>query len=151
MQDNALSVTVAFPAASATAYVSAIDLGVVAPGTNFLASNAWRLGRIRVKVPTLANHTDVTANGPITFTLQDALVTGVGVGTGATSTVGAYANTNPLVQYSLAGVATTGSLAKTFDIPIPPTIRGPFRIAIATGSAAGDNTASALTVDWTWE
>lgn len=149
MQDAQLSVTTSFPAANANVNTPAFDLGVIPPGTNENPQNSWRLGRFRINYPALATHISTSNN--ITFTLQDALVTATQVGTGATSTVGTYANTNPLIQASLPGVPTTGSAAGFLDLPIPPRLRGPVSVQCAVPTGDGTFTAFTFTVSWTLE
>lgn len=160
MQDLQLTpVAVNFPLAGVTVNTQAIDLG---PDGNY--SNAWRLGQVIINVPALPNNTDSTKT--FTFTIQDAanVSQGIPLGSGSPPAIGTFANTNPLIQGSVAGVASTGSLATTLRLPLPPGgpplinggsivkgLRGPFRIACAAASGIGDCSALTFTVAWAFE
>lgn len=160
MQDLQLTPAVVnFPAAGVTVNTQAVDLG---PDGNY--SNAWRLGQVVISVPALPNNTDNTKS--YTFTIQDAanVSQGIPLGSGSPPALGAFANTNPLIQGSVVGVASTGSLATTLRLPLPPGgpptianasavkgLRGPFRIACAASSGIGDSTALTFTVSWAFE
>lgn len=132
MKDKALHLDIAFPAAgSAALNTGTLDLGVDVSGF----SDQWRLGRLKVAVPALPNNADNTKT--ITLDLQDS-----GDG-GAT-----FANTQPRIQVTIPGVATTGSPATNVDVPLPPGLRGPIQLAVAVPAGAGDNTQSVGTADW---
>ena len=131
MKDAALHLEVYLPAANASVSVAPMDLGVDQPGF----SDNWRAGRVRVAWPALPNHTDPTKN--ITVSLQDS------GDNGAT-----FANTSPLIQVSIPGVASTGAAAGSVDCPLPPGLRGPLGLLVATPAGDGDNTAGLLTADW---
>lgn len=131
MKDAALHLEVYAPAAGNNASIAPMDLGVDQPGF----SDNWRLGRLRVAYPAMPNHTDPTKS--ITVTLQDS------GDNGAT-----FANTSPLIQVSIPGVAATGSAAGYVDCPLPPGLRGPLGLSVAAPAGDGDNTAALLTADW---
>jgi hypothetical protein len=131
MKDKALHLEGYFPAANASITISPLDLGVDQPGF----SDNWRLGRLRVSWPALPNHTNTSLN--LTVTVQDSGDNGV-----------TYANTNPLIQVSIPGVATNGAAAGYVDAPLPPGLRGPVALVIAAPAGDGDNTAALCSVDW---
>lgn len=134
MKDQALHLELYLPAAGATADSGALDIGVDI--SNF--SDQWRQGRLRVVIPALPNHTDTTKT--ITVTLQDSADGG-----------NTFAQTVPAVQIQLAGVASTGSALTSVDCPLPPGLRGPFRIEAVVPAGDGNNTAALVTADWVLE
>src|SRR5580693_7918467 len=97
MLEGTLHLQQYLPAAGATVVTGVLDLHV--DGDSF--GNAWRLGRIRVGIPALPNH--VTPADVITVSMQQ------------TPNGGALANTVPLIQVQIPGVAVTGSLAAIVD------------------------------------
>lgn len=131
MKDKALHLEVYAPAANASVSIAPMDLGVDQPGF----SDNWRQGRVRIAWPALPNLTDSTKT--ITVTLQDS------GDNGAT-----YANTAPLIQVQIPGVATNGAAANYVDCPLPPGLRGPLGLLVAVPAGAGDNTAALITADW---
>ena len=103
MKDAKFNLTLALPAANANNNT----------GNNFLGTdgdfdNKWRLGYVEIDVPALSDHTNNSVN--VLFTLQSS-TDGVN-----------FANTNPLIQCSVTGVASTGSAATTFRAPLPPRV-----------------------------
>lgn len=131
MKDKTLSVDGYLPAAGATLNTDLIDLQTegTSPGNN------WRLGRLKVKVGAAVNHTDATKT--ITATLQDS------ADGGAT-----FAETVPTIQGKLIGVAVNGSVETVIDFPLPPSLRGPVRVALTVPAGDGDNTGVPVNVDW---
>lgn len=105
MKDAALSFTKALPNTGANNNTGSIDLVPEAAG--FL-TNQWRLGYIQVSVPALTDHTNTSVTN--TLTLQDS------------ADNGNWANTNPLVQITIVGVAN-GPAATTYKVPMPPGVR----------------------------
>lgn len=130
-KDKALHLEAYLPAAGASLSIAPLDLGVDTP----FASDNWRLGKIRVSWPALPNHTNASLS--ITATLQDS-------NNGGTS----YANTSPLIQVQIPGVANTGAVAGYVDVPLPPGVRGVVGLLIATPAGDGDNTGALLQADW---
>ncbi len=131
MKDKALHLEVYMPAANANVSINPMDLGVDQPGF----SDNWRAGRVRIAWPALPNHSNSSLT--ITATIQDS------ADGGAT-----YANTAPLIQVQIVGVATNGAAAGYVDCPLPPGLRGPAGLLVAVPTGAGDNTAALLTADW---
>jgi hypothetical protein len=140
-QDAVLSISKALPAAAANNTTDGLDLSAVGG-----YSDMWRLGYILVSVPALANHTDSTK----TITL-DMYVAPPGV-TGVWPPIpGSYAVTSPLIEVQVPGVASTGSLATTVKVPIPPGTVGFIRFLQTVPSGDGNNTASSVTYTWVFE
>ena len=129
MRDSELTVTMALPAANASNTSPTLDLHV--DGDNPF-NNTWRLGRIRAIVPALPNHT----TGNITLTLQQQPTAG-----------GADANTQPLIQAVIAGIAG-GTAAMTIDFPLPPSLDGPLNFFQSVAAGDGNNTAASITYVW---
>ena len=136
MKDTQLHLEIYLPAAGTNETIGALDIGVDNP--NF--SDQWREGRLRVAWPALPNFTSNADT--ITVTLQDSM---------ASSNPLSFANTVPLIQASIAGVANTGAPAGFVDCPLPPGLRGPIQLLIAATANAGNNTAALLTADWLLE
>ena len=151
MQDAALSSTQALPAASGTVYSGVFDLVLLTKGTNFSASNNWRLGRFRLSIQAAANNTSSSHNYQFSVYDAAAVATTGTCPTATAGTLGAFAVLNPSAIYTLAGVASTGSLATVVDIWLPIRPRGPLEIACTATSGTGDNTAKTWTVSWVWE
>jgi hypothetical protein len=136
MKDTQLHLETYLPAANASTTIGIMDIGV--DNANF--SDQWREGRLRVAWPALPNFTSNADS--ITVTLQDSE---------ASSNPLAFANTVPLIQASIAGVANTGAPSGYVDCPLPPGLRGPIQLLIAATANAGNNTAALLTADWLLE
>lgn len=131
MLDATLHVETYLPAAGATAVSGTIDLHV--DGDSY--GNAWRKGRIRVTIPALPNHTDSTKT--ILLDMQQQPAAG-----------GAFANTAPLIEVQVPGVASTGSAAATVDCPMPPLLTGPIRFNMTVPAGDGNNTGGLIQFDW---
>ena len=136
MKDTQLHLEIYLPAAGTNETIGVMDIGVDNP--NF--SDQWREGRLRIAWPALPNFTSNTDT--ITVTLQDSM---------ASASPLSFANTVPLIQASIAGVANTGAPAGFVDCPLPPGLRGPIQLLIAATANAGNNTAALLTADWLLE
>ena len=129
MKDAIYSLTKALPNASANNDTNVIDLNIdAAPNAGGQSkSNKWRLAYVEIDVPALGDHTDPTKSN--TFTLYHS----------ATNAVGAV--TNPLIQASVPGVASSGSAATTLRVPLPPGVLRyiSFRQAVPSGGGTGSN------------
>ena len=136
MKDTQLHLEIYLPAAGTNETIGIMDIGVDNP--NF--SDQWREGRLRIAWPALPSFTSNTDT--ITVTLQDSE---------ASSNPLAFANTVPLIQASITGVASTGPAAAYIDCPLPPGLRGPIQLLVSATANAGNNTAALLTADWLLE
>ncbi len=136
MKDLQLHLEIYLPAAGTSETIGVMDIGVDNP--NF--SDQWREGRLRIAWPALPNFTSNADT--ITVTLQDSE---------ASSSPLSFANTVPLIQASITGVANTGVAAGYIDCPLPPGLRGPIQLLIAATANAGNNTSALLTADWLLE
>jgi hypothetical protein len=125
IRDGNFVQTKAFPAAAATNYATAFDLGAAADG------NDTRLYALEIAIPALANNTDNSKT--ILLTLQDS------------ADNSSFANVAPLVQIQIPGVTTTGSAAVTYVIYLPPSIRKYVRFSQVVAVGGGDNAASEVT------
>lgn len=125
LRDAALSVTKAFPAASANHNTPTIDLGAALDAV---------LERIELELvlPALANNID-TAHG-ITAKFQDS------------ADNSSYADITTLATVSLAGVTTSGSVLKTTVVKLPSHTRRYVQANLAASSGAGNNTAASATL-----
>jgi hypothetical protein len=106
VQDAALSIAQALPAAGANVTTPILDLQAVSPN-----SNAWRLGRIQVAVPALPEN----VGAGITVALQAAgpLLTAGAASIAPNSAVpGAFVTPVCAQTITVAGVAGTGSPAQ---------------------------------------
>jgi len=113
--------------AAGTNYSAVIDLGTAS------TSQMWRLGYVKLSVPALPNAVTTATN--MSFTLQTS------------SDNSTWANTVPLIQANLAGVASTGTGATNFYLPLPPVmVKRYIRIAQGAPSTVGDNTAKTNTI-----
>jgi hypothetical protein len=106
LKDAQFTVSLALPNTGANNNTASLNFNPELAG--FL-TNQWRLGYWAVAVPALADHTNTSVNN--TLTLQDSAD-----GTN-------FANTSPLVQIQVPGVASTGSAAATVKVPNTPGIR----------------------------
>ena len=122
MKDASKQVTKALPNASANNNTNTIDLGVERP-----FDSKFRLAYVLVSVPALTDHVDSTKSD--TFVMQDS------------ADDSSYANTNPAITCSVPGVASTGSLATTFKVPLPPGVRRyvQFTQTVPSGGGTGSN------------
>ena len=117
VQDAALSINQALPAAGANVTTPILDLQAVSPN-----SNAWRLGRILVAVPALPENT----GAGITVALQAAppsLVAGAASIAPQTAVPGAFVTPTCAQTVTIAGVAGAGSAAQYayFTLAFDPT------------------------------
>jgi hypothetical protein len=136
MKDTQLHLEIYLPAAGTSETIGVMDINV--DNANF--SDQWREGRLRIAWPALPNFTSNADT--ITVTLQDSQ---------ASSSPLAFANTLPLIQASISGVANTGPAAGFIDCPLPPGLRGPIQLLVAATANAGNNTAALLSADWLLE
>ena len=136
MKDTQLHLEIYLPTAGTSETIGVMDIGV--DNVNF--SDQWREGRLRIAWPALPNFTSNADT--ITVTLQDSQ---------ASLSPLVFANTVPLIQASIAGVANTGPAAGFIDCPLPPGLRGPIQLLIAATANAGNNTGALLTADWLLE
>ena len=120
LRDANFATTKAFPAANATNYADAFDLGAAAGGVD------TRLFAFEIVIPAMPANTDNTKTA--TLTLQDS----------ADGTT--FANVAPLVQAQIVGVTSTGSAAVTYRIYLPPGIKQYVRFAQNVVTGGGDNT-----------
>ena len=104
MKDSKFTLTKALPNANASNLTASMDLNIEVP-----FDNKFREAYVLVTVPALSDHTDSTKTD--TLTLQDS------------ADNSSFANTAPLIQVQIAGVATTGSAATTVKVPLPPGVR----------------------------
>lgn len=108
MKDALLNLVKALPNAAANNNTASLDLTVsTSAGTG--RPNEWRKGFIQVDVPALSDHTNTSVNNLIT--LQDS------------ADNGNWSNTSPLIQIAVPGVASTGSVAASIKVPLPPGVR----------------------------
>jgi len=123
IRDAKNSVTKALPAANATNQSGTIDLG---PGPYHPEGLM-----LEIAIPALANNIDSTKS--VTIKLQDSAddIT--------------YADVDALISTTVAGVASTGSAAKTVTIHLPPNVRRYIQFNQAVVTGGGDNTASSVT------
>ena len=136
MKDTQLHLEIYLPAAGASETIGPMDIGVDNP--NF--SDQWRQGRLRIVWPALPNF--ISNADSISVTLQDSV---------ASSSPLVFANTVPLIQTNITGVANTGPSAGFVDCPLPPGLRGPIQLLITATANAGNNTMALLTADWLLE
>jgi|SRR6185369_1959097 len=108
MKDAGLQFTKALPNAAANNNTAAIDLNVSTTPTGN-RSIEHRLVHVEVSYPALSDHTNTSVTNLVT--LQDS------------SDNSTFTNTAPLVQCQVAGVASTGSVATTFKVPLPPAVK----------------------------
>jgi hypothetical protein len=136
LKDALLNVSKYLPAAAAANQSPTIDLGSVVAGEP-------KLLEIEVSVPALPNNTDNTKT--ITLRLQDSAddVTYADVGVEAAAGVGDA----PRIECRLAGVTTTGSVAKIFRVALPSTARRYLQFTQTVASGGGDNTAALVTYE----
>lgn len=125
IRDVNLTVSKALPAAAATNYSNAIDLGDQAPGIKL---DDWQ---IEVAVPALASLADAKT---YIATLQDS-ADGV--------TFADVPSLNPITRLGAGGV---GAAAKTQLYPVPKDLNRYIRVKSVVLAAGGDNTASSVTL-----
>lgn len=120
IRDTNLLVSKALPAAAATNYSDAIDLGDQAPG---LKLKSWQ---IEVAIPALPSLVDAKT---YTGTLQDSADNAT------------FADVVVLAPIVLTGAGGAGAAAKTQLYPLPKDIRRYLRLKNVVLTAGGDNTA----------
>lgn len=132
--DLNLSVTQALPAAGAAVTTGVLDFQSIAPN-----GDAWRLGRILVKVPAIAGN---VANG-ITIAVQAANADLTQGATGIAPllpTPAAFATPAVAQTLTIAAVAGTGSAAGNYYLTVPLDAYGnPYQFAqfvITAGAGA---------------
>ena len=106
MIENALTLAKALPNSNVNNNTAALDINPEAAG--FL-TNQWRMGYVAVAFPALSDHTNTSITNLVT--LQDS------------ADGNNFANTAPLIQVQVVGVASTGSVATTYKVPLPPGVR----------------------------
>jgi hypothetical protein len=106
VKDSAFSLSQALPNANSNNNTAALDLNPEASG--FL-TNQWRLGYFEVAVPALSDHTNTSVTNRLA--LQDS------------ADGSNYANVDPQTEIQVVGVASTGSVARTVKVAIPPGVR----------------------------
>jgi hypothetical protein len=123
MKDALLSITKSLPNAAANNNTNGIDLGRAAD----VRDNLWRLGYLLVTVPALSDHTNTSVTNLLT--LQDSADNST------------FANTAPQIQVQVTGVASTGSVATMFKVPLPPGVRRYIRFnqSVPTNGGTGSN------------
>ncbi len=125
IRDTNLLVSKALPAAAATNYSDAIDLGDQAPG---LKLKSWQ---IEVAIPALPSLVDAKT---YTGTLQDSADNST------------FADLAPLAPIVLTGAGGAGVAATTKLFPLPKDIRRYLRLKNAVLTAGGDNTAKSVSL-----
>ena len=120
IRDAKFAVEKAFPAANAVAVTDSLDLEQTNGGT---LENV----EAEIVIPALPALTDNTKT--VTIALHDS------------ADNSSFAATDPLVQTSIVGVATTGTAAKTVRFRFPPVTRRYVRLSISVPTGGGDNTA----------
>lgn len=122
MKDANYNFTKALPNAASNNNTPSIDLGNEQPFTT-----VQRRMHIQVDVPALSDHTNTGLTN--TLTLQDS------------ADNSSFANTQPLIQVGIPGVASTGSPATSVKVPLPPGVRRYVRFnqTVPTGAGTGSN------------
>jgi hypothetical protein len=127
MKDSAFSNTGTLPSAGANNNTLSFDF---APETTGFVTNNWRIGFFQVGMAAIPNFTNTTAT--VTLTLQDS------------TDNSNFANTQPLIQVSVVGVAN-GPAAQTLKVPLPPNVR---RYVRFNQAATANATTSSTTVTY---
>ena len=129
MKDTYFDRTLALPNAGSNNFTASWDINPSpGPGQTATFSNQWRLPRIFVNIPALATHTNASAN--ITLRLQDS------------ADGSNFADTAPIVEAVIPGIAVTGSAKQSPLFSFPPEGRRYFRFsqtADANAGGAGSN------------
>jgi hypothetical protein len=105
LKDAKFSLSKALPNANANNNTSTIDLN----GSGSFTEQ-WRLGYISVAIPALSDHTNTSVTNLITLKHSDEAAAN-------------FADSDPLIQIKVVGVASTGSAAKTVKVPLPPAVK----------------------------
>jgi len=121
MKDATYNRTKALPNAAANNNTDSVDLGIEA------RNNIWQKARLQVDIPALSDHTNTSVTN--LFTLQTS------------SDNGNWANTVPLIQVGVVGVASTGSAATSVQVPLPPNMSryARFNQLVPTNGGIGNN------------
>ena len=137
-KDSSLHLEQNLPPTGQTNYTGPLDIGVDQPAF----SDQWRQGRLSVEIPALPNATNNAVN--ITLTLQDS------ADGGAT-----FADVVPLTRIVLPGVAANGipsygpgATNPELEMPLPPRLRGPFRLSQTVDANIGGDCSAALIEYW---
>lgn len=124
LQDAALKVTKALPAANANNATDAIDLTVTAPGVSVENID------LVVTVPATASLADTKSH---TLKVQDSADNST------------FADVSLLATQTRTGAGGAGAAASTYRWKLPPSIRRYVRIYQAVEASGGDNTAVSIT------
>jgi hypothetical protein len=127
MKDASLKLVTAIPNAGSNVNTSVLDLNIEPH------NNVWRVAHIKVAVPALTDHANTSVTN--TITLQES---------GDNSN---WANSTPLVQCLVAGVATNGSAASNFYVPLSPAIKKYIRFNVNTPANGGTGNNANITFD----
>ncbi len=128
MKDAKFSLSRTLPNAAASNQTATLDLNVEVP-----YDTKFRKAFLVVTVPALADHTDTSKTN--TITLQDS------------ADNSAFADTSPAIVCKVVGVASTGSAAKTFQVPLPPGVRRYVQFTQTVPSGGGTGSNAAVTYD----
>ena len=124
MIDAKFNLSQALPNAAANNNTAAIALLTEVP-----FDDKWRKGFVRVTVPALSDHTNTSVTNLITLQhSQDANLSN-------------FANTSPLIQVQVPGVASTGSAQTIANVPLPPAVKPyiRFRQDVPANGGIGNN------------
>ena len=125
IQDSALVVTKALPAAAATAYTDALDLGETSPAV------AVEKVEVLLTVPATPSLVDAKT---IIYTFADSA---------DNSSFTAIAE---LATVTSTGAASAGAAAVSQRVKLPPSVRRYVRVGATVLTAGGDNTAVSMTL-----
>ena len=132
MKDAQLSIAgKALPNTGANNNTNALDFN---PELNGFFTNEWRLGYLLVTFPALSDHTNTSVTN--TITLQDS------------ADNSNFANTQPVVQVAVPGVASTGSALARVKVPLPPTVRRYVRFNQNIPANGGNGNNATVTYDF---
>ncbi len=104
MKDASFNQNVALPNANAHN-----STALFAIGTDGNFDNKWRIGFFQIDVPAMVDNTNTSVT--TTLTMQH----------GSNANGSDQANTNPLIQVQVPGIAN-GSAATSFFVPMPPRV-----------------------------
>jgi hypothetical protein len=123
LRDAGKTVTKALPAAGASNQSGTIDIGVGPFHPEELD--------VEISIPAMAAHSDTTKN--VTITLQDS------------ADDSSYADVDPAIVETLAGVSSTGTSAKVVVFRLPPGTRRYIQFTQAVTSGGPTLTGSSVT------